>query len=191
MDLIRLTETIAIIGLFLDAFGALIVLGPNLPWIAEWGTLIERKQLRQLIDELRETGHLDESAPRSELLGKLLREMSPAQYRFPIEEFEYRDGEVVYGAEGLNDGERTRVNDDLLDKWIDEYRGVDRDFYAVGAGLLFVGFLFQISAKMYAISVTLGWMSLLASIGVLIYMLYRLSGNIRYLAKQIYDKWIT
>ena len=90
-----------------------------------------------------------------------------------VKELSIEDEAVILGEENLPDGERTRVPEEEFQNWIDNYRGIDREYYLAGGGLLLVGFLLQIVSRSASINIWAGVTVLLLTLGVGIYLLCR------------------
>lgn len=164
-------EVIGLIGLLLDAGGALLVLGPEIPTVARLATYVERRRMSQRLEKLIEEGELHEGV---ELLDRLYQEMKTAPNPgFGVQELEIRDDRVIFGNEGLDNGQRISRTIDDFRKWIDDYPGIDREYYLAGGGLLLLGFLFQIVAQSATINVWFGVFSLIITFCVAMYLFYR------------------
>lgn len=165
-------ELIGLAGLILDAAGALIVLGPEVPSIAKLATYVERKQMHYLLDELEQEGVLHEGVGH---FHKLYRENTIAHIPagFEVEEMKMRGNEVVFGLEGLEDGKRMSRSIEEFREWINEYPGVDWEYYLAGGGLLLTGFLFQIVPQSAKINLFAGVVSLIAAVFAALYLVYR------------------
>lgn len=173
---------IGLIGLVLDAVGALLVLGPDIELIAKWSTYQERFQMRHLFAKLQSEGELDDNTSGFQHFVSLVEESwgGGIQFPFDIEVLKIEDGRVVFGARGLEDGERSSTPIDEFPGWISAYRGTEREFYRAGAGLLLVGFLFQMVVQSARIDLIFGLIFLGVPLGTGVYMLYR-GGAIEYI----------
>lgn len=63
---------IALFGLMLDAGGAILVLGPDMPTVSKLATALERRRMNHLYEKLEEEGRLTENV---EPLNRLFNEM--------------------------------------------------------------------------------------------------------------------
>lgn len=162
---------ITLIGLILDAVGAILVLGPDVPTVSRVATKVERRHMNNLLEELARKGKLHENV---EPFDRLFKEMQgPKPIPFDVEEMTMEENRVVFGSRGLENGDRTSKTMEDFQEWIDKYRGIDREYYLAGGGLLLMGFLFQIVAQSASISVLLGAFTLLVTLFVGGYLLYR------------------
>lgn len=151
--------------------GAILVLGPDVPIVSRAATALDRRCINNRFEELKEKGKLTANV---EPFDRVFREMWKAEsVPFTVEEMVIDDGRVILGAAGLEDGERTGLSIEEFQTWIDNYRGIEREYYLAGGGLLLMGFLFQIMVQAAEISLLLGLVSLSIVLCIGTYLLYR------------------
>lgn len=164
-------ELIGLAGLVLDAAGALLVLGPEIPTVANLATHFERKRMHNLLDKLEMEGELDEGVNSFHKLYNV-KSYAPKS-GFEVDEMRMREDKVVFHCEGLERGDRISRPIDVVRDWISDYPGVDREYYLAGGGLLLTGFLFQIVSQSAKINVVAGVASLIVAVFVALYLFYR------------------
>ena len=166
---------ISLFGLVLDASGAILVLGPDIPIVARLATKIERWRLWKLLDELKQEGKVTEG---TQIVDELLNESSEAsEWGFNVEELMLvqssgiTDNHIrVVMGENLLEGNRTSRYLNDFEGMIEEYRGIEQDYYFAGGSLLLIGFLLQIVSKVGEISIRLSAICLVGSILIAAYL---------------------
>jgi hypothetical protein len=167
---------IALLGLILDAGGAILVLGPDVPTVSKIATVVERREMNFLFQKLKKKGRLHKNVEPFNRLFQQNWAGNPVP--FEVEELVIEDNKVIMGKRDLKDGERTSISLEEFQQWIDNYRGMDREYYLAGGGLLLVGFLFQIVAQSADLFIWLSVLTFLITLIVSAYFVYRARNHI-------------
>lgn len=152
---------LVMVGLLADMVGAILVLGPEVKSFARIMTRRDRRNILRLLDQLEETGYIDDSFPSFEKLQIALAQgMSEGETFEPAREEDYRGGiesefnviEKIDDMEELdpgyyltkyNEGVYRSVELDGLRSFARTYTATANDFYYQGAFLLLTGFFLQ------------------------------------------------
>lgn len=151
-----LVEYFTLAGLILDGVGAILLLGPDLPFVAKTVTNWERYQLKRLVDRLRRKETITSNHRLFEDLRIAVgqghvegatdypfRENSPESLEFfwQFDEIEGFDDYVeIRTADG---GNSARFRYENLETWVESFTRTDRAYLEVGGFLLAVGFFAQ------------------------------------------------
>lgn len=173
---------IVLFGLFLDIIGAIILLGPEVDYIAKKATRWERRRLHRLVDKLEKRQYIDESESAFDNLRIAVAQRHwqgetdlPARlenidtddlfYNFDV--VENRDDGIY--LRNFNDSKGFGYNLEDLRRDVDHFTATARLYYSQGGFALVAGFFMQSLGALAEISQTLSFIIFFVGSGFLLY----------------------